>query len=169
MLPGMELTLIALGANVADPVRTLPMAWRAVVAELGLVRPRLSRVWRSRPAEQANGPRFANAVGLGYTSADPATLLAQLHAIEAAFGRDRAREGHHGSRALDLDLLAVGQLRREEPTLTLPHPRIADRDFVLVPLLELLPQWIEPRSGRSAAALLHALAPAERTLPKEPT
>ena len=169
MLTDMELTLIALGANVADPVSTLPTAWRAVVAQLGLTRPRLSRVRCSRPAEDAKGPRFANAVGLGYTSADPATLLAQLHAIEAAFGRDRAREGHHGSRALDLDLLAVGRLRREEPTLTLPHPRIGDRDFVLAPLLELLPHWIEPRSGQPAATLLRALAPAARTLPKEPT
>lgn len=156
--PTMHQTLIALGANIADPAAALPLAWRIVVAELGLQRPRLSAVISSLPAEAATGPSFANAVGLGYTSAEPEDVLAQLHRIEAAFGRDREQEGHHGCRPLDLDLLAMGALRREGPTLTLPHPRIAHRDFVLAPLLELTPAWIEPRSGRPAALLLARLA-----------
>lgn len=153
----MKLILIALGANMGTPETALPAAWTDVVAALDLRHSRLSRLVRSRPAEAATGPCFANAVGLGYTSANPAAVLTHLHAIEAEFGRDRQREGHHGPRTLDLDLLAVGELRCEEPTLILPHPRLHQRDFVLVPLLELLPNWVDPRSGLPGRELLSAL------------
>ncbi len=161
----MDPTYIALGGNLSDPARTLPRAWQAVVQALALQRPRLSRVWWSTAAEgAAGGPRFANAVGLGYTSAPPHAQLAVLHEVEARFGRERRVEGRHGDRPLDLDLIAVGNQLCEDATLTLPHPRAAARDFVLVPLLELAPSWVHPRLGRSGRELLDALPRASRTL-----
>lgn len=157
-------TFIALGANLSDPAATLPRAWQAVIVALSLDHPKLSPVYRSAPAEAATGPDFANAVGVGFCSLAPREVLARLHAIEARFGRDRAAEGHHGSRPLDLDLLAMAELREDSPTLALPHPRIAQRDFVLRPLLDLRPDWIEPRSGQRADVLLAALPASRRSL-----
>ncbi|MCO4760866.1 MAG: 2-amino-4-hydroxy-6-hydroxymethyldihydropteridine diphosphokinase [Myxococcales bacterium] len=155
----MNRTLIALGANVADPNGGVRLGWSVVVSELGLSDARLSAVIETAPAEMARGPRFANAVGVGYTTAAPPVVLATLHRIEAAFGRNRTNEGHHGNRPLDLDLLAMGPLIIEDETLTLPHPRILQRSFVLEPLLELVPDWVHPKTCQSGSdALAHLLA-----------
>lgn len=101
-------------------------------------------------------PPFVNAA-LGLLSAPPpATLLAALHGIEAAFGRRRALK--NAPRTLDLDLLAYGGLRSDGPLL-LPHPGLESRDFVLAPLAEIAPDFRSPASGRTIAGLLAALSP----------
>lgn len=130
---------IALGSNLADPQGALAWGWRAVVAALGLQQPRLSRCWTTAPAEHAHGPQFANAVGCGWSGIDIAVGFSCLQRIERAFGRDRPREGLHGPRPLDLDLIAIEGVRRHGPDLVLPHPRWHLRSFVAGPLAEVWP------------------------------
>ena len=147
----------------------------ALVAALGPVAAR-SRLWRS-PAWPPGGPPYVNAALLLRTGLPPEALLARLHAIEAAFGRER--RGRWAARTLDLDLLAVGPLvlpdpgtqarwrdldperqGREAPgELVLPHPRLQDRAFVLVPLGEVAPGWRHPLLGLTAAEMLARLPP----------
>jgi 2-amino-4-hydroxy-6-hydroxymethyldihydropteridine diphosphokinase len=90
---------------------------------------------------------------------DPRALLAALHDLEARFGRRRRVRWE--ARRLDLDLLALGDEVRDEPGLRLPHPRMMERPFVLIPLLDVAPAWRDPRDGRSAAGALGALATGE--------
>ncbi len=153
----MRRVVIALGSNLADPAAAVRTGWRCVVHELGLADARLSTVTRTQPAEGAAGGTFANAVGVAMTGADPLTTLRDLQTIEHAFGRQRTREGVHGARPLDLDLIDHGGVARSDIELTLPHPRVARRRFVLQPLAELLPTWHHPRSGRGVLELLAAL------------
>lgn len=132
--------IIALGSNLAGREHALELGWRAVVAVLGLRDARLSAVVRSDPAEQAGGGEFANAVGVGWCRLSPLQGLARLQRIETAFGRDRRREGFHGARPLDLDVIDVGGLRLDHPRLSLPHPRWPLRPFVVAPLTEVCPE-----------------------------
>ncbi|MCB9738101.1 MAG: 2-amino-4-hydroxy-6-hydroxymethyldihydropteridine diphosphokinase [Deltaproteobacteria bacterium] len=154
--------VIALGANLGTPARQLDAAWTEVCTALQLQHPLLSSIFRSAPAEGASGPDFANAVGLGYTTAGATETLAVLHAIERRFGRDREREGHHGSRPLDLDLIDWGGAIMQQEGLELPHPRAHRRAFVLRPLAELCADWRHPRLGVTPNDLLADLPPADR-------
>jgi 2-amino-4-hydroxy-6-hydroxymethyldihydropteridine diphosphokinase len=146
--------IIALGSNLADPPANVSLGWQRVVEALELQAPRLSRIHISTAAEQADGPDFANAVGLGDTSVAPRQVLACLHRIERRFGRDRGREGKHGNRPLDLDLIDYDGQRMDSPELMLPHPALSRRDFVLAPLLEVAPEFVDARSGQPAKRLL---------------
>lgn len=132
--------IIALGSNLADSERAVALAWRAVVALLPLRDGRLSPLWRTAPAEQATGGVFSNAVGLGWCACEPLHGLEVLQRIERAFGRDRAREGFHGARPLDLDLIDVAGLTLQHPRLILPHPRWQQRGFVAGPLAQICPE-----------------------------
>lgn len=149
--------VLALGGNVADPARAIDLGWRACVAALRLRDPVLSPIHWSAPAEAARGPAFANAVGLGWTSTDARDGLDLLHAIERAFGRDRLREGFHGARPLDLDIVDVAGVCLQSADLLLPHPRWHLRPFVWMPLAELDPTFLDA-TGRA----LPVLAPAVR-------
>ena len=103
-------------------------------------------------------PDYLNAVvGLepGSVADDPERLLRELHAIEAALGRRRRVRWE--ARIVDLDLLAYGDRVVDGPNLVLPHPRMMDRPFVLVPLLEVAPGWRDPRTGRAASEALAGL------------
>ncbi|WP_425408107.1 2-amino-4-hydroxy-6-hydroxymethyldihydropteridine diphosphokinase [Hyphococcus sp.] len=97
-------------------------------------------------------PAFVNAAAIVETAMAPEPLLAALHAVEAGFGRRRSLR--NAPRTLDLDLVAYGAQRRNDPQMMLPHPRFAERAFVLAPLCEIAPDWRDPASGETAAALL---------------
>lgn len=146
--------LVALGSNRADPLAAVPLGWRAVVVGLQARSAHLSGLWRTPPAEGATGGPFVNAVGSAEVDHGPMAVLAFLQRVEGAFGRDRRTEGFHGARPLDLDLLDWAGLRLQTPDLVLPHPRLHQRPFVLLPLAEIAPDFVDPRTGLTAAALL---------------
>lgn len=158
----MQRVIIALGSNLADPLEAVRLGWRCAAFSLALEGGRLSRILRTLPAEDARGPSFANAVGVGYTNCDPLQVLAALQRVERSFGRDRSREGHHGSRPLDLDLIDYGGQVLDLPSLVLPHPRLAARDFVLVPLSEVARDFTDARTGLTVTDLLRAIASTQR-------
>jgi len=127
---------IGLGANLGDLRKTLSEALAALSA---LPRSRLLAVssgYRSAPIE-AGGPDFLNAVAMLETALEPEVLLDALQAIELAHGRERPYP--NAPRTLDLDLLIYGAEQLQTPRLTVPHPRLHQRAFVLLPLLELAP------------------------------
>lgn len=97
-------------------------------------------------------PRFLNGAVIGETILPPRLLLDLLLAIERERGRQRPFTG--APRTLDLDLILYGDLQSDEPGLTVPHPRFRERLFVLEPLAELAPDWIDPVSGETISALL---------------
>lgn len=108
-------------------------------------------------------PRFLNAVITIATELEPRALLERLLAIEKSIGRDRGIEKptaqRSADRPIDLDLLAYGSLIIDQPNLTIPHPRMNQRSFVLVPLVEILPNWVHPALRKSASSMLLELEP----------
>ncbi|MET0519319.1 MAG: 2-amino-4-hydroxy-6-hydroxymethyldihydropteridine diphosphokinase [Burkholderiaceae bacterium] len=148
--PGAVTAFVGLGANLGDPAQALAAALNALQQ---LPRTRLtgaSSLYRSAPVD-AGGPDFLNAVARIETGLAPEPLLAALLAIEQAQGR--ARPYHHAPRTLDLDLLLYGDTVLDTPRLSLPHPRLHRRAFVLLPLLELAPLQEAPGLGMLAAYL----------------
>jgi 2-amino-4-hydroxy-6-hydroxymethyldihydropteridine diphosphokinase len=146
---------VALGSNLGDREKALREAWRRLEPFCGSMR--LSRIHETRPLYVSDQPLFLNAVGQISTHAGPRELLTILHRIENELGRDRSREIRMGPRTLDLDILICGDMIMNEPSLVLPHPRLAERLFVLIPLLELSPGLVDPRSGRRMEELAAAL------------
>ena len=130
---------VALGANLGDARRTV----RQAVQDLGrLPQTRLVRVsslYRTAPVD-SSGPDYINAVAEVATSLTPHALLAELQRLELAAGRERPYL--NAPRTLDLDILLYDDLTLDSPTLTIPHPRMATRAFVLVPLAEIAPQLL---------------------------
>jgi len=157
---------LGLGANVGDALETLTAAVYALDDVDGVVVEDVSGVYRTPPWPAPPDPRavpqedYLNLVVVGTTSLEPTALLDETMLIEAAFGRDRTREIRWGPRPLDIDLLLVGDSVLDTERLTLPHPRITERAFVLVPLLEVLPGGVLPDGQRLTSALA-ALAPIE--------
>jgi 2-amino-4-hydroxy-6-hydroxymethyldihydropteridine diphosphokinase len=162
----MPFAFIALGANLPSPVGPPDATLAAAVARLaalGRITAR-SSLYSTTPVGFTDQPRFLNAVVTLETSLAPRELLAALLEIEQAYGRDRAAIPN-GPRTLDLDLLLYDDLVLSETGLELPHPRLADRAFVLVPLSEIAPQLRDPRSGRTVSELLQALHSARPEFP----
>jgi 2-amino-4-hydroxy-6-hydroxymethyldihydropteridine diphosphokinase len=161
-----ELTFLGLGANVGDALETLAAAVYALDDLDGFAVEDVSGVYQTPPWPTPPDPRaieqddYLNLVVRGRTTLDPHALLAETQLIEAAFGRDRSREVRWGPRPLDIDLLVVGDRQLDTPDLVLPHTRIAERAFVLIPLLEVWPGGELP-GGRRLTQLLAALAPIE--------
>lgn len=153
------LAAIALGSN-------LPTAFGGPEANLGEAVSRLtalgevkavSTIRLTDPVGYTAQPQFANAAALLETSLGPLPLLRELLAIEHAFGRDRANTPPKGPRTLDLDLLLYGDEILSDPELTLPHPAMHERRFVLEPLAEIAPKWVHPVLHRTVTELLQAL------------
>lgn len=151
----MASAIIALGGNVGD-VRT---TFREAIANIcgmtqGVLLARSSD-YATPPWGDVQQADFINACVEIETSLDPHALLFTLHKIEAKFGRDRAHERRWGPRTLDLDLIAYDDVRIDQQGLTLPHPRLFERAFVLVPLTEIAPdRMIAGRRIRDALAAL---------------
>ena len=141
---------IGLGANLGDARATLAAALAALAALPHSSLQQVSSVYRTAPVDAA-GPDFFNAVAALHTRLAPLDLLAALQAIEQRFGRQRPYA--NAPRTLDLDLLLMGGLQLQTPQLTVPHPRLHLRAFVLQPLLEIAPGVAAPGLGQLAAHL----------------
>lgn len=141
---------VGIGANLGDAPATVAAAVDALTRLPGCSLLRVSSLYRTAPVD-ATGPDFFNAVAAIDTTLSPEALLAALQAIEQAFGRQRPY--HHAPRTLDLDLLLHGDALRYTARLTLPHPRLHRRAFVLQPLLEIAPDLAAPGLGALAAWL----------------
>lgn len=149
---------VALGANLGDPVATVRTALEALQRIPGTRLLAASSLYRTAPLGLKNQPDFINAVAalsVDATVLPAPALLERLFALEADFGR--VRSIRNAPRTLDLDLLLYGDERYDEPELTLPHPRIAERAFVLVPLAAIAPALVIPGLG-DIATLLPAVA-----------
>jgi 2-amino-4-hydroxy-6-hydroxymethyldihydropteridine diphosphokinase len=144
---------VGLGANLGDARATLEAAFDALAALPATRLVARSSVWRSAPID-SSGPDYLNAVAALDTSLGAAELLDALLAVEARHGRERPYR--NAPRTLDLDLLLHGDTVLDTPALTLPHPRLHQRAFVLAPLAELWPHGEVPGRGR-VDALLAAL------------
>jgi 2-amino-4-hydroxy-6-hydroxymethyldihydropteridine diphosphokinase len=144
----MTLAYVGLGSNLGDRRRVLASA----LAELEPRR--VSSVVETEPWGKTEQPRFLNAVAEIETQEEPRALLARLMDVEARHGRERTERW--GPRTLDLDLLLYGDRRVKEPGLEVPHPRLAERRFVLEGLAELCPDATVPGLGRTVRELLEA-------------
>ena len=150
--------LIALGGNVGDVRATFE---KAIASICGMAQAALlarSSDYATPPWGDEQQPRFINACIEIETSLDPHALLFTLQKVEKKFGRDRASEIRWGPRTLDLDLIAYDDVSIQKPELTLPHPRLFERAFVLVPLAEIAPDRVI--AGRSIAVALSKLSTA---------
>jgi 2-amino-4-hydroxy-6-hydroxymethyldihydropteridine diphosphokinase len=169
---GIVLILIGIGSNLADPrfggprdvceaaLRRLERGGIGIVAR--------SRWYRTAPVPVSDQPWFVNAVVAVSTSLDPAGLLEELHRIESEFGR--VRRIRNEARVLDLDLLAHGDLVRSSPARPeIPHPRLHERAFVLLPLRDVAPDWRHPVTGESLGVLIARLPPGQAIEAADPS
>jgi 2-amino-4-hydroxy-6-hydroxymethyldihydropteridine diphosphokinase len=137
---------VGLGANLGDRERTLRAAADALAAEEGIEVVSISTLRETEPVGVGEQPRFLNGAAELETTLTARELLDRLLTVEQRFGRVRI-PGEHGPRTLDLDLLLYGDEVIDEPGLTVPHPRLHERRFVLEPLAELAPGLVVPRRG----------------------
>src|SRR5438132_12689008 len=152
----MASVLIALGGNVGDVRATFTKAIANICGMAQAVLLARSSDYATPPWGDEQQSRFVNACIEIETGLAPLPLLRVLQRIEQAFGRDRSKERRWGPRTLDLDLIAYDDVSMDEPELTLPHPRLFERAFVLVPLAEIAPHRLI--AGRTAAAALAGLS-----------
>ena len=154
-----KMLLVGLGANLPDAygrpaLSTCEWAVRQVAGLPGLELEAVSRWYQTAPVPRSEQPDYINGVVRLSGAASPETVLGQLHGIEARAGRVRGEP--NAARVLDLDLLAVDDLIRPGPGLILPHPRLAERAFVLWPLCDVAPGWRHPGLGLTALELRDA-------------
>jgi len=145
------LCTIALGSNLGDSLTILKEALKILGDTPGVVVQKCSSWYQTAPVGPPQ-PDYLNACALMKVQLTPLELLERLLGIEAKFGR--VRQERNGPRTLDLDLLLFDDLILDIPNLQIPHPRMRERAFVLVPLAEIAPNWVEPVSGKAIAQLV---------------
>src|SRR5260370_5302351 len=145
---------LALGANLGDRRGNLAAALQRLreVMDIDIV----SSIYETEPVGYTNQPRFLNMVCRGKTWLDALNLLKYAKEIEFAIGRKPSFR--NGPRPIDIDILFYDDLKREQENLTLPHPRLRERAFVLAPLAEIAPEAIDPVSGKTAQELLATIS-----------
>jgi len=136
---------VALGSNLGNPLATVDEAIEALAALRGSILRAMSSLYRTAPVGLKRQPDFINAVVALDTRLEPRELLDELFKVEARFGRERSIR--NAPRTLDLDLLLYGELVQADAGLTLPHPRMHERAFVLAPLAEIAPGLVVPGQG----------------------
>ena len=136
---------LGLGSNLSEPVKQVQQGLSAI-KDLPVSGFRCAPFYISPPMGGMDQPDYLNTVCCFSTELPPETLLRELRSIEDQQGRQRKE--HWGARTLDIDILLYGSLTQEDKELTLPHPGVESRDFVLVPLLDLSPDLCHPKSGK---------------------
>jgi 2-amino-4-hydroxy-6-hydroxymethyldihydropteridine diphosphokinase len=158
--------LIALGANLPSPAggpqQTLETALERLEAS-GIHIAARSRWYRTAPVPVSDQPWFVNGVARIETALEPTALLTLLRQVEEAFGRQRTMP--NAARTLDLDIIDYDNRVENTAELTLPHPRMQDRAFVLLPLAELASDWRHPILGKTVENLISALSPEQKAEP----
>ncbi len=149
---------IGIGANLGDRRSVIAAALTDIAAVAGIEVLAISPLVETDPVGGPDQPPFLNGAAALRTVLPPRRLLVTLHGIEAAHGRDRSREQRWGPRRLDLDLLLYGDLVIAEQGMTVPHPRLHERSFVLYPLAIIAPRIIHPILGVSIECLRDRLA-----------
>ena len=170
------LVVLGLGSNLGDSRRIVLDAMTVLEQEV-LTELRRASLYETAPLHVTDQGRFINSAVAGFypgtrrrhssesmfPSGKPRELLARIHEIEARFGRDRSRERRWGERFLDIDILLFGDFKtalpatEDDPWLEIPHPLLKERRFALQPLLELLPDAVEPGTGISYRSICDAL------------
>jgi 2-amino-4-hydroxy-6-hydroxymethyldihydropteridine diphosphokinase len=147
---------IGLGSNLGDRAGNLLLGIRGLL-DVGLEVSRLSQIYETEPVETFTQPTFLNMVAelRGNALPPPEEIMERLLQVEQSLGR--ARDKAKGPRTIDLDLLLCGDTTCDTPFLTLPHPRLQGRRFVLVPLAELCPQLVHPKLNKTMTELLEML------------
>jgi 2-amino-4-hydroxy-6-hydroxymethyldihydropteridine diphosphokinase len=146
---------IGLGANVGETAETLRRALEMLAKREGITVWRISQFVKTAPVGGPDDqPPYLNAAAELHTTLTPEELLAVLHEIEAALGRNRNNELRWGPRTCDLDILLYGNEDIDQPDLRIPHPRMHERKFVLEPLAQIAPDAVHPTREKSVAQLL---------------
>ena len=151
----MELVYIGVGSNLGNREEHIFHAEEKI--SRFLIDLKRSRLYETVPRYREDQPLFLNAVFCGMSQIGPLELLEHMHEIERGAGRDRGASGWMGPRPIDLDILLFGERTTETAELTIPHPRMKERGFVLIPLLELDPRIKDPVSGTGFADFAAAL------------
>lgn len=152
---------VGLGTNLTPDGYATPQAGCEaavkMLGDLGVTVIKMSKWYESAPVPPSDQPWYLNAVAAAITSFDATETLAILHRVEACFGR--VRSVRNAARVLDLDLLDFGGQIHDQAELSLPHPRMHDRAFVLLPLRDLVDDWTHPQTGQSLDTLIANLSP----------
>ena len=150
----MPKVFIGVGSNLGDCAGYLEFAKKELLRSEGLTDLRCSPIYETEPVAAEGGP-FLNAVWSVETDLLPRELLKKMQSIEAA--ADRRRNGPNEARTLDLDILFYGEQVIRDPDMTVPHPRLHERAFVLVPFCDLASEWMHPVLGKTVKQLLEEL------------
>lgn len=161
MTDGPVTAFLGLGTNVGDRLETITSCLFVLDDADGIAVEDVSAVYETAPWGVEDQDPFLNAVVRVRTTLSARALLEDGHRTEAAFGRDRGAEERWGPRPLDIDLLLYGDEVIDEPDLVVPHPRLTERAFVLVPLMEVFPGGTIPPEGTRLTQALTAIAPVE--------
>lgn len=147
-----RVAVLGLGANLGDPLRQIRRASASLGVHLGDLS--VSSVFRSAPEHGADQPDYLNAVVRGTWPGAAGELLSLAHRLESEAGRERPHPG--AARTLDVDVIFLGDVVLTEGDLRIPHPRWRSRPFVVVPLLELDPEWRDPETGQTVRDVARA-------------